>query len=90
MTDFEDAYHAGGDPKRAGDNAERYTPEGNSPAWMSDTLKDDKGKPLANLANALLGLRADPKFIESLSFDEMARMTLFRGKPIRDTDVSAI
>src|SRR5689334_2495887 len=88
--DFEDAYHAGGNPKRAVDNAKAYTPSSNSSSWLDETIKGEKGKPLANLANALLGLRSDAKFKNALAYDEMACVTMFNGIPIRDTDVTAI
>jgi predicted P-loop ATPase len=62
----------------------------NSPDWLDEAMKDKNGKTLANLANALLGLRSDPKFRDALSFDEMLRVTIFNGSPVRDTDVTAI
>jgi len=58
--------------------------------WLSHAMTDDKGRPMANLANALLGLRSDPKLKDSLSFDEMLRTVLLNGEPIRDVDVTAI
>jgi predicted P-loop ATPase len=64
--------------------------EANSPPWLSEAIKDKSGKPLANLANALLGLRSDPKFRDALAFDEMLRVTTLDGVPIKDTDVTAI
>ena len=36
--------------------------------WLRYAMCDDKGRPLANLANALLGLRSDPKLKNALAF----------------------
>ena len=58
--------------------------------WLSHAMVDDKGRPMANLANALLGLRSDPKLKDALSFDEMLRAVLVNGAPIHDVDVTAI
>jgi hypothetical protein len=58
--------------------------------WLSHAMVDGKGRPMANLANALLGLRSDPKLKDALSFDEMLRAVLLKDEPIRDVDVTAI
>jgi predicted P-loop ATPase len=65
-------------------------PKGNAPPWIAECIKDSKGRPIANLANALLGLRSDPKFSEAFSYDEMLSSALFNGKPVRDVDVTEI
>jgi predicted P-loop ATPase len=43
-----------------------------------------------NLANALRALRQDQRFKDALSYDEMLCAALLNGKPVRDTDVTAI
>lgn len=58
--------------------------------WLRYAICNDKGRPLANLANTLLALRSDPKLKDALSFDEMLRAVFFNGAPILDTDVTAI
>ena len=58
--------------------------------WLRYAMRDDKGRPLANLANALLGLRSDPKLKDALAFDEMLCAVLLNGAPIRDVEVTAI
>lgn len=60
------------------------------PSWLNDAQVDDKGMPLANLANAMLAMRGDPALCDAFAFDEMLRATLYNGKPIRDADVVAI
>jgi predicted P-loop ATPase len=79
----------------AANNAERFTsdqpePKENAPSWIHEALKDDKGRPASNLANALLGLRADPKFRNAFTYDEMLMAALFNAKPVRDVDVIEI
>ena len=60
------------------------------PAWLRDAIADEKGKPLANLANAMLAMREDERLKDSLSYDEMGCMSLLNGKPIRDSDITEI
>jgi predicted P-loop ATPase len=63
-----------------------------APEWTTDPQLqlDKKGDPLANLANAALALRYDPKFKEAISYDEMLHAPMLNGEPIRDADVAAI
>jgi predicted P-loop ATPase len=67
---------------------------------------DDKGRPVPNLANAMLVLRSAPEVKRAFAFDEMLRAsildevipgtmdpeisTLDLPRPVRDTDVSAL
>src|ERR1700730_12814038 len=76
------------------------------PDWMSDCQRgvgiDSKpGKPVANLANAVLILRSDPVFKDMFAFDEMLRTAMlmraldepagaFKPRPVTDVDVSRI
>lgn len=62
----------------------------NAPKWLDEAIRDKNGKPLANLANALLGLRSDPKFRDALAFDEMSRMVTYNRHPVGDTDITAM
>lgn len=49
-------------------------------SWLRDCIRSDNGKPVPNLANALVGLRA--RFPDHFGYDEMARTpTLLR--PLR-------
>ena len=83
MKDWADVHAAGGSALKAGDAAEVFSEKKltNSPDWLGEAIKDEKGKPLANVANALLGLRSDPKFRNAFVYDEMLRATLFKGRP---------
>ena len=82
------------------DNARKYERKGagkshqdgggKDPDWLHEAMVDEKGRPLTNLANALLALRSDPRFKDALSYDEMLCAPLLNGVPIRDVDVIAI
>ena len=56
-----------------------------APEWLADALTGGNGKPIANLANALLILRRDPAFKDAFAFDEMA-CTAVLLRPIRDNN----
>jgi predicted P-loop ATPase len=71
--------------------------------WLNQCITDDKGKPLAILANALIALRNDPAVRDALAFDEMLRAPMllheigepFLGnvaepRPLTDKDVTDI
>jgi predicted P-loop ATPase len=61
--------------KRAKDRAQ--------PGWFARCLVDEKGWIVANLANALIALRADPSFEGAFAFDDMAQSTmLMRPLPL--------
>lgn len=73
-------------------------PDGN---WLSRCMRNDKGEPLGNLANAMLAMRADPALRDTVAYDEMLRSAVIvqampgqqkRGDqqkpaPVTDTDV---
>jgi predicted P-loop ATPase len=69
-----------------------------SPAWLGRCLCTDNGKPIANLANAVMGIEAT--WPDAFAFDEMARTAMlqqpieddaiFRARPITDADVSIV
>jgi predicted P-loop ATPase len=50
------------------------------PAWLKDCLVSDKNQIIANLANVLVALRADPSVIDAFAFDEMAQTKLLRQR----------
>ena len=76
------------------------------PEWMKQAQRDDKGRPLGNLANAMLALRSAPEMRGALAYDEMlCAPVLKRALPavqpdedsafaevrsVRDTDVSQL
>jgi len=67
--------------------------------WLDRCLKTETGKPLPNLANALIGLRAE--FPDTFAWDEMASVTMlmrpvdelkndFMPRPCTDVDVGVV
>jgi hypothetical protein len=68
------------------------------PDWLHDCLTGDNGRPLPNLANILIALRADPALKECFAFDQMLQAPLlmrlrdnsegFKPRPLTDADVS--
>ena len=83
--DVEEFLAAGGDPGTIAE-MEGVEPEGEADAvvklvetdtgWLQRCQKDERGQPLANLANALLALRDDLKLSDTLAFDEMERSAM--------------
>lgn len=72
-----------------------------TPDWLEMCLRDDRGKPISNVANVLCALRADPAYSGLFRYDQMASMTLlvqpiepqaepFKPRPISDSDVTHI
>jgi predicted P-loop ATPase len=69
-----------------------------TPDWLHDCLAGDNGRPLPNLANILIALRADPALKECFAFDQMLQAPLmmkpigngegFQPRPLTDADVS--
>jgi predicted P-loop ATPase len=45
--------------------------ERTKPEWLGECLRGENGKPIPNLANAVLALRRDPAFRDMFAFDEM-------------------
>jgi predicted P-loop ATPase len=56
-------------PKRK--KVERAPREG----WRASSIVDDRGRIVANLADAMIALRADPSIEGAVAFDEMAQAT---------------
>jgi predicted P-loop ATPase len=62
--------------------ARRLEPESfmeNPPDWMDRCIVDDKGRIVANLANAMVVLRSAPEFSGLLKYDEMLAAPLLCG-----------
>lgn len=71
--------------------------------WLDRCLKDNSGKPIANVANAIEALRSDPAVQEAFAFNEMLRLPMlmhpvghaidefaideFEPRPVSDNDV---
>ena len=54
------------------------------PAWLEDGVRDDRGRLIANLANAMLALRSDPALSNCFARDEMLRdVLLIKELPAR-------
>lgn len=47
--------------------------------WLSDCVLDDKGRPIANIANAGHVLRCDPALATLLAYDEMSSSVVLRA-----------
>lgn len=61
------------------------------PDWISKCMSGKKGTPIANLANALRGMRSDPALRSSFAFDEMRQsQMLTRSIPAAVTDEDII
>jgi hypothetical protein len=79
------------------DSARPFKARGNS-NWLSACILNDKKKPMANLANVLIALRAEMP--DSFAFDEMSctvmlmepveRNAGFKPRPLGDIDVGAV
>jgi predicted P-loop ATPase len=51
--------------------------------WLRHCLDDDRGRIIANLANAMIALRADPSVLDAVAFDEMLQaVVLVKRLPI--------
>ena len=71
----------------------------NQAKWLDDCIKNETGKPVPNLANALIGLRAE--MTDTFAYDEMASVTMlmravdgtstgFSPRPCTDVDVGIV
>ena len=74
--------------------------------WLNDAIADDRGRPVANLANAMLALRRSPEVSGAFRYDLMLCAPILvatlpncgdadtevveRPRPLRDTDVSQL
>jgi predicted P-loop ATPase len=74
---------------------------GPSLGWLGKCTADNQGRPLPNLANAMIALRSDPAVKDAFAYDEMlcAVMLLhpiaiegskFAPRPVTDIDVSSL
>ena len=81
---------------------QRKARKAHRPAWIQDCYVDEKGRLLANLANALIALRQDPNINRAFAHDEMfcGAMLMhaldapadqpFTPRPVTDPDVSLV
>lgn len=83
-------------PARRPGRLGRATPDG-----LAGAILDEKGRPVPNLANAMLLLRSAPVLQEAFAYDQMLCAAILTrpipgavdeldGRPVRDTDVSAL
>jgi hypothetical protein len=83
--------------------AERVQQDGaNRPFWLEDCLTDEKGQPLAVLANALIALREAPELNDAFAYDQMLCAPVLTSglpgedagsgdaRPVTDVDVSKV
>jgi predicted P-loop ATPase len=79
------------------------TPYPERPEWLAECSKTLTGMIIPNLANVMIGLRADERLRGLFAYDEMACATLVLGdipgakkgadtfpRPIRDSDIAAL
>jgi len=80
-------------------------PIGDELGWLAKCQTTDRGAPIPNVHNALVGLREDPKLNTILSYDQMRRAILLvkpspdatgqtdqddLPRPVKDTDITNI
>jgi len=74
--------------------------------WLKQAQCDDRGRPVANLANAMVALRHAPEIADAFAFDDMLQAPILLAslpavtpegadpvespRPVRDTDVSQV
>ena len=71
--------------------------------WLNKCQVSDKDEPIANVANALLGLRVDPALRDAFTYDNMQRVALVASplpgdlpgaehtlRPVEDVDVTQV
>ena len=93
----EAADHEGGEakPDDAAAVGKRKRREDKHEGWLALCLVDEKGRILANLANVMIALRADPRVESVFTFDEMAQTAMLmrplpvapNGKPAGDRPI---
>lgn len=69
-----------GEQPKSGKRRPRKAPRAVAP-WLSEAIRDHRGEPIANLANALLALRGAPELEGMFSFDEMQCVTVTTREP---------
>jgi predicted P-loop ATPase len=71
-------------PSNSGDNQAKKSPKRPKAkrvpheGWQASCILDDRGRIVANLANAMIALRADPSIEGALAFDAMAQAAKLR------------
>jgi predicted P-loop ATPase len=71
------------------------------PDWVRNCLRGEYGRPIPNLANAMLALRSDPAFKDMFAYDEMLRAAMlmraidepagaFKPRALTDVDVGKL
>jgi hypothetical protein len=102
--DFNNAGPQQGSQQSAGTGARTTggaSQQAGRPWWLKHCLRDAKGRPLCNLANAMLALRNDLAVRDMLAYDEMYcgemlmrsigdKTDLPAPRPVQDVDVTAI
>ena len=87
--------------EREGDVAKRRARHARLPDWLKKLARDDTGKPIPDLANAMTALSEAPELRDLLAYDEMARAPVLLAPvpgtkntetphPLNDIDVGAI
>src|SRR5436190_23845564 len=84
---------------------EDYHPLASAAGWLGSAQIDGRAEPRANLYNAMLALREDPRIADLFAYDEMLRAAMltspvpgrvlhgngeFDVRPVRDDDVSTL
>jgi predicted P-loop ATPase len=76
-------------------------PAAAAPAWLGKCIKNKRGEPLSNLANAMTALRHDPAVKDAFAYDEMLCAAMLKHpvpingakiepRAVADTDVSCL
>jgi predicted P-loop ATPase len=80
--------------RRSRPRPRKRTERGNGPAtWLDDPriIRNLHDKPIPVLANAVIGLQADPELRGKICFDEMLRApTWLKERPLTDADVTRV
>ncbi len=54
------------------------------PSWLEACILDSYGRPIPNVANAMLALRGDPALLDAFAFDQMASLPMLTRAMPRD------
>ena len=60
-------------------SARRKNRKIDEPSWFAGMVRDDRGRVIANLANAMVALRQAPDLAKTFAYDEMLRAPLLPG-----------